>query len=72
MQPDFTKIASSDLVDMLIRDTEYYRELCKLDEYSPNRKEVVKHINLIITELKSREGFKEVLIENDLGITTGK
>jgi hypothetical protein len=61
MQNDLTQISSSVLVDMLIRDTEYYKILVSVNADSAQKKLVNDHINLILVEMKSREGYREVL-----------
>ena len=55
---------------MLMRDTEYYMEVCK-DDTQPEKRVIVKrHIEAIIAEIKSREGYKEVLDNDDFGAIT--
>ncbi|HTE23768.1 hypothetical protein [Flavitalea sp.] len=72
MQQDLTRIASSELVEMLIKDTEYYMDLCKTVGNDRNKKIVEKHIELITTELKSREDYKEVFQDEDTATRTAE
>ncbi|MEO6539357.1 MAG: hypothetical protein ABIN74_00145 [Ferruginibacter sp.] len=72
MQQDLTSIESSLLVDMLIKDTEYYRHLCETENNSPQRKTVVQHIDLIIAELKSRKEYQEVRNDEDMNTMTAE
>jgi len=68
MQPDLANIQSSELVEMLIKSTEYYIDLCKTDQDINKRKVVQERLELITTELKNRDGYDEVFKESDLGI----
>lgn len=68
MQSDLKHIASSELVEMLMKNTEYYMTLSGIDADASQRKLAKKHIDLIVLEIKSREGFKQVLEDKDRGI----
>ncbi|HMK04449.1 MAG TPA: hypothetical protein VK489_09665 [Ferruginibacter sp.] len=67
---DFATIPSNELVDMLLKDTEYYMMLTKDNTNPPEKMLVQNHINLIVAELKNREGYSEVFSDNSLGIIT--
>lgn len=66
MQQDFTAIPSSQLVDMLLKDTEYYMMLTKENTDLKRKRLVQEHIDLILAEMKSRKGYSEVLNDNNL------
>jgi len=70
MQRDISSIESAELVQMLMKGTEYYMDLCKEDGDVRKRNIVQEGIDLIIAELKSREGYVEIIKDTDLGIIT--
>lgn len=67
MRSDLKNIASGELVEMLMINTEYYMTLSRIDADTDQRKLAKHHIDLIINEIKTREGFKEVLDDNEPG-----
>ncbi|HMJ47771.1 MAG TPA: hypothetical protein VK498_10585 [Ferruginibacter sp.] len=69
MLQDLTIVPSGDLVDMLLKDTQYYMDL-KADGNYTQRAVVKKHIEQIIAEIKNREGFKEALQDEDTSAGT--
>jgi hypothetical protein len=67
MQQELKNIPSNDLVEMLIKSTEFYMQLCKEAEGDVNNRKLVQtHIDQIIAEMKNREEYKDVLKETDL------
>jgi hypothetical protein len=65
MQSDLKHIASSELVEMLMKNTEYYMTLSGIDADTEQRKLAKKHIDLIVSEIKTREGFKQALEDKE-------
>ena len=60
MQQDLTSIASSELVEMLVRLTEYDMALSKSEDNIPQRKLAQYYINRIIAEIKTREDYSDM------------
>ncbi len=60
MQLDLPRIGSSELVTMLKKDTEYYIDLCKEEGNAPQRNLVQQHIEMLISEIKTRDGYKNI------------
>ncbi len=68
MQPDLKHITLSELVEMLMKSTEYYMTLSGIGAETDQRKLAKKYIDLIVSEIKTREGFKQVLEDNEPGM----
>jgi hypothetical protein len=70
MQQNLTALETHVLVEMLIKDTEFYRQLCEANDNAPQTKKVLSHIDLIINELNSRGGGNDAMSDKDPGATT--
>lgn len=72
MLHDLKIVSSSDLVDMLMKNTEYYMSLCKIGADVDKRKIAENYIDLIMDEIKTRDGFKEIVMDTNLVALTAE
>lgn len=65
MQKDLTSISPPELIEMLIKSTEYFMSLNGLEENIPKKKLAQQQIDLIVAEIKTRQGYGDVFNEDN-------
>jgi hypothetical protein len=60
MQPDLKNISSAGLVERLRKNTQYFMLLCKTGADAGQRKVAKEYIDLIIAEMKTRDGYEDI------------